>query len=97
MFDDPTSVVADSSGNLFVLDRDNEVIRKVLPDGTVTIFAGGGQATLPGYGTDVFLGFMQFMIIDHADTLWIASSYSSSLLRIGADGLVWPITVPGNL
>jgi len=90
MFDNPTSVVADSSGNLFVLDRENEVIRKVSPDGTVTTFAGGGQATLPGYGTDVFLGSMQSMIIDHADTLWIASSYGggTAVRRMSAAGEV---------
>src|SRR5438445_8152536 len=43
MFNNPTRVVADSSGNLFVLDNGNYRIRKVTPAGMVSTFAGGGS------------------------------------------------------
>jgi len=95
MFYNPSSVVADSSGNLFVLDNSNYRIRKVTPDGTVSTVVGGGQISPPGYGTNVSLSYNSLgqMAIDHSNVLWLA--YSSSLLRIGVDGLVLPITLSG--
>src|SRR5713226_10023578 len=54
MFSGPYSVVADSSGNLFVSDQGNSRIRKITPDGTVSTFAGGGTQPT-GYGTNVAL------------------------------------------
>ena len=58
MFDHPGSVVADSGGNLFVMDQNNNVIREVTTNGVVTTFAGGGQGNLPGYGTNVSFGWL---------------------------------------
>ena len=56
MFNDPSSVVADTLGKLFVADTQNGRIRKITPDGTVSTFAGGGTQPT-GYGTNVFLAF----------------------------------------
>lgn len=39
-FDTPNGIVADLSGNLFVCDTGNHVIRKITPNGTVTTFIG---------------------------------------------------------
>lgn len=43
-FNNPTGIARDGSGNLYVADTGNNVIRKVLPDGTTTTFAGTGFA-----------------------------------------------------
>src|SRR5712692_2238852 len=56
MFNGPSAVVADSSGNLFVADTGNGRIRKITPDGTVSTFVGGGNSQT-GYGTNVYLYF----------------------------------------
>jgi gliding motility-associated-like protein len=42
-FSDPTGLVFDASGDLFVADRYNHKIRKITPDGTVSTFAGDGK------------------------------------------------------
>ena len=47
-FDLPNGIAADSSGNLFVADTLNNVIRKVAPDGTVSTYAG--NPGVPGSG-----------------------------------------------
>src|ERR1039458_8984354 len=92
MFSSPQSVVADSQGILFVLDLGNQRIRKITPDGTVSTFVGGGNGTLPGYGTNVSLPSFSpgSMAIDHSNTLWIAAYWCCPpfLLRIGSDAYV---------
>jgi hypothetical protein len=42
LYNFPTSVTIDSTGNLFVADKDNHEIRKITPDGLVSSFAGSG-------------------------------------------------------
>ena len=88
MFNNPSAVVADSSGNLFVWDYQNYRIRKITPDGTVSTFAGGGSQTT-GYGTNASLNYtVNSMAIDHENALWLVVYYYNYLLRIGSDAHV---------
>lgn len=48
MFNAPSSIVADSHGNLFVWDSNNYKIRKITPDGTVTTVATNVDLGSPG-------------------------------------------------
>jgi len=96
MFNNPSQIVADTSSNLFVLDYNNSLVRKITPDGAVSTFVGGGTGSLPGYGTSVSLGRpngnVQFgsMAIDHQNTIWISCYYNNTggAFWIGSDGYV---------
>lgn len=102
MFNYPSKVAADSSGNLFVLDGGNARIRKITPDGIVSTFAGGGAGSLPGYGTNVSLASYIYgtaegtMIIDRSNTLFFTRTVNSPvLLRIRTDGYVTTTSLTG--
>jgi hypothetical protein len=99
MFNNPSQVVADTSSNLFVLDYNNLLVRKITPDGTVSTFVGGGTGSLPGYGTSISLNgwgsgggaYFGSMAIDHQNTIWISCQlyiqpWTGGMLRIGSDG-----------
>ncbi len=92
-FSNPSQIVSDTAGNLYVLDGGNFRIRKITPNGTVSTFAGGGTY-FEGYGTNVSLAWspVSTLAIDHADKLWLvlANNYggNSYLLSIGTNGYV---------
>ena len=87
-FSNPLGIIADTSSNLYVWDSGNERIRKIIPNATVSTFAGGGT-DLEGYGTNV--SFSSYTVgaigIDHSNTIWIVASYigNTYFLNIQSD------------
>jgi len=78
MFNNPTAIVADSHGNLFVWDQNNYRIREIASDMTVTTFAGGAKNNqMSGVGTNInfqlTINTSAYLAIDRNDTLWLAS------------------------
>jgi hypothetical protein len=55
-FDLPSSVAYDASGNLFISDQSNQVIRRIGIDGTVKTVAGNCPGT-PGFGCTAGRGY----------------------------------------
>jgi hypothetical protein len=98
MFNNPSAVVADSSSNLFVWDSLNSRVRKIVPDGTVSTFAGGGSQPT-GCGTNAYLNYpVVSMAIDHSNALWLpACSGYNFLIRIGSDAKVSHIDLPSGM
>jgi sugar lactone lactonase YvrE len=50
LFDTPTSLALDSSGDIFVADRDNHRVRRIGSDGIITTIAGSGVSGYLGDG-----------------------------------------------
>ena len=48
--DGPTSVAVDAAGNIFIADRNNNLVRKVGADGIITTVAGNGDFSFAGDG-----------------------------------------------
>jgi streptogramin lyase len=66
-FSNPTDLVIDKSGNLYVADNGNAVVRKIIPNGSVTTFAtlptgtpggtaldGSGNLYVTDYGSNIY-------------------------------------------
>jgi hypothetical protein len=90
-FNDPSQIVSDTASNLYVWDNNNQRLRKITPDRTVSTFVGGGNY-VEGYGTNVSLSWGQVgtLAMDNANRLWLvmASGYWG--------GLTYLLTVETN-
>lgn len=89
----PKSLVADASGNLYVVDTWNEVIRKLTPDGStwvVSTFAGqaGVAAFANGAGTNAAFNQPAFATVDAAGNLYVADQDNDVIRKITPLGLV---------
>jgi hypothetical protein len=89
-FNAPTKTTKDGSGNMYVADAGNHVIRKIDTAGNVTTLAGTGQ---PGY-TDGSGGSAQFskptsVVFNPADNmLYVADNMNNMIRRVDLSGYV---------
>lgn len=72
-FNTPRGIARDSSGNLYVADELNYVIRKIATDGTVTTFAGtaGYIASDDGVGSGAHFTDPTALTIDASNNLYV--------------------------
>ena len=90
-----SSLVADSKGNVFVIETEKSRIKKIATDGTVTLFAGsasGDRGSDDGQGTAASFSFAYNpgMSIDDNDNLFV-SDYKG-IRKITPQGLVSTFT-----
>jgi DNA-binding beta-propeller fold protein YncE len=91
LFDQPVAVCADASGNLYIADMYNAVIRKVTPSGTVGVFAGlaGEVGSANGTGSSARFNFPRGICYDSANQcLYIADCFNHAIRQV---------TVPGGV
>jgi sugar lactone lactonase YvrE len=92
----PTDVALDAAGNLYILDRNNNVIRKV-SRGIVTTIAGNGKEGYSGDGgpaKDAQL-YPSGMAVDASGNVYI-SDVSNHLIRKVAGGVITTIAGTGK-
>lgn len=89
MFNSPRGVAVDSSGNLFVADSSNHRIRKVAPNGTVSTFAGSGNAAFAdGQATSASFNTPAQLVVDSSDNIYVMDSYNHAIRKITPSGTV---------
>lgn len=95
--DSPQSVAVDSSGDVFIADTYNNVVREVTPNGVISTFAGNGT---PGYSGDngpaasAELTNPSGVAVDSLGNVYIADSGNNVIRRVSTTGTI--TTVAGN-
>jgi sugar lactone lactonase YvrE len=80
-FSYPSGVAVDGTGNLFVADNNNSIIRKMTPAGVVTTLAGlsGHASTNDGIGNIVRFKYPNGITIDNAGKLFVADTGNQTI------------------
>jgi sugar lactone lactonase YvrE len=91
LFNNPTGIALDASGNLYVADTGNSSIRKITPTGVVTTFAGLPTAAdlQDGAGTAARFDHPLALVIDAGSAnLFVADTGNAAIRKIALDGTV---------
>ena len=98
-FNSPTGIAVDSSGNIFIADRDNNRIRKVTTGGIVSTIAGNGTAGFSGDGgaaTAARLNGPEAVAVDGAGNVFISDSLNQRVRKVTPGGIISSITGNGT-
>jgi len=87
-FNGPSSIAIDSSGNLYVADAYNHLIRKITSTWLVSTFAGSTNGYSEGQGTAAKFSYPYSIAIDTNGVLYVSDSWNYSIRKITPGGLV---------
>jgi uncharacterized protein (TIGR03437 family) len=93
----PNAVAVDSSGNLFIADSGNFVVRKVTAAGVISTVAGGASGPALGDGgpaTSAYLQSPYAVAVDNAGNLYIADINAALIRKVSPSGII--STFAGN-
>lgn len=95
----PSYVVLDDGGNLYVSDFSANVVWRIDPAGMVTRFAGTGDAGSSGDGgpaTEATFSFPTGLALDDEGTLYVSDAENHRVRMIGLDGTIQTVAGTGE-
>lgn len=86
----PLGAALDASGNVYLADADNHVIRKITPAGVVTTVAGraGVSGAANGTAAEATFNTPSAVAVDSAGNLYVADTLNHTIRKISSDGAV---------
>lgn len=96
-FADPYGVVLDRAGNAYVADAgEHNQIRKIAPDGTSSVLAGGAEGFADGTGAQAAFNTPSGMAIDSQGNLLVADTANNAIRKITPQGVVTTLAGDGG-
>ena len=95
----PSGVVLDEDGNLYLADRHNQRVRKVSPNGTITTFAGTGTKGFSGDGGVAAAANLNTPIglaLDGLGNLYIADTGNYRVRKVDVHGFITTVAGTGT-
>jgi streptogramin lyase len=92
-FNYPSGITSDGQGNLYVVDQNNQTVRKIDSNDTVTTIAGqvGLQGSSDGPATNVDFFMNPAITVDGQGNLFVADNVNNDILKIGTNDSVTTI------
>jgi sugar lactone lactonase YvrE len=97
---EPTFLILDGAGNIYFSDRDNDRVRRIDADGTITTVAGTGQGGFSGDGgpaTKAALNGPAGLAIDAHGNLFIADANNNRIRVVDRNGRIRTIAGTGQI
>ena len=92
----PIGIAVDSSGNVYVADEINNLIRKITPAGVVTTFAGSGaQGSTNGTGTAASFNYPTGVAVDGSGNVYVTDGVGNLIRKITSAGVVTTLAGSG--
>ncbi len=89
LFSNPTGITADSFGNAFLTDNNNNVIRKITPEGVTTTFAGTvGSGIADGTGPNARFNYPNGVVVDAAGNSYVSDFLNHTIRMVTPAGVV---------
>ena len=89
-FNNPYGIANDSAGSIYVADTNNNTIRKISPQGTVSTLAGtaGITGNDNGTGVDASFSYPYNIAVDSAGNIYVADNGNNIIRKITSSGVV---------
>lgn len=87
--DNPAGIAVDSVGNVYVADWGYDLIRKISPEGKMTILAGSGKpGSSDGAGAAASFYLPGGIAVDRNGNLYVSDTYNNRIRKISPAGVV---------
>jgi sugar lactone lactonase YvrE len=97
LFDNPCGVAVDTAGNVYAADSDNDTIRKIAPDGTVTTLAGTPGRFGSTDGAPALFNYPSGIAVDGPGNVYVADLGNNTIRKITPNGIVTTLAgTPGQ-
>ncbi|WP_323755789.1 putative Ig domain-containing protein [Roseivirga sp.] len=94
-FDNPRGLAVGPDGNIYLADRENNLIRKITPEGVVTTFVGSGNASFAdGTGSEAEFYNPVDVVFDPSGNLYVLDQFNQRIRKVTAEREV--TTVAGS-